>query len=227
MTRGSRPHGRPRPGVRPVDHPCLAVNATTGASHSGDRGTAASGGDAGGREGRRGGDQTVEGLTPGTVMRTEGHGEDGRRRYRARTVAAGGEGVELDLANRTSQLDSLDEEVGDGAAELLDTSLGLGEAGDGRAATSTCSTCSGGCRRRTAAASIPEAPFDYLGHDGEWSEAHPLVVDDLLRDVHSGGESVTNSVYASASWRKEQRGRGAGGGQVSEGRAGGRPHLRA
>ena len=97
VTRGSRPHGRPRPGVRPVDHACLAVNATTGASNSGDRGTAASRGDAGGREGRRGGDQTVEGLTPGTVMRTEGHGEDGRRRYRALTAADGGEVTELEL----------------------------------------------------------------------------------------------------------------------------------
>ena len=78
VTRGSRPHGRPRPGVRPVDHACLAVNATTGASHSGDLGTAASGGDAGGREGREGGDQTVEGLTPGSVMRVARRGDDER-----------------------------------------------------------------------------------------------------------------------------------------------------
>ena len=92
--------GRPRPGARSGTLGTRACwsNATTGVSHSGDRGTAARGGDAGEREGRGGGDETVEVLTPEVMVRTEGHGADGRRRYRASTAADGGEVTALDLA---------------------------------------------------------------------------------------------------------------------------------
>ena len=50
------------------------------------------------RGGGGGDDHPVEELTPEAMVRMARHGEDGRRRYRARTAAARGEVVELDLA---------------------------------------------------------------------------------------------------------------------------------
>ena len=76
-------------------------DAAIGMARNGDRGTAASGGDAGGREGRGGGDQPVEKLTLEAMTRTEGHGEDGRRRYRAHAAAGGGEVTDLHFAKRS------------------------------------------------------------------------------------------------------------------------------